>query len=295
MHQPPTQKFLPLFSRTCVFNPFRTSPYHARHPIPLPRQDKPTALWFSDALEPPVPGDLSEYIFWTCLTSRDTGKPQKVSIPTLPKTIRWNDFPGEYQHQYQMPIIRCCSCSNMPVSLFSAVQLLAHRPPDIPHRNHPLLLQQEKATDSRYSVLWDPSATNETTQYIFWTSQTERTGRIQETLLCSYPYLFDGLECVHLPSKFWNQLTSWLALPMQTGRSIRLIKEIQRSSSSSKGIPIYVVEARASIFFNCRLNHGTCSRPLLRYQCKMVAGFASTKMMYCVQLAPASLLLPWYS
>ena len=152
MHQPPTQKFLPLFSRTCVSHPLRTSPHHAWHPVSLPLQEKPIALWAPNALEPPVPDDFSEHILWTCLTTWDIQKPAKVSIHSLPKTTRWNNL-GEYKHQHQVPIIRYCPCSNMLVNLFSAVQLLPHRLLVLPHRNQLLLLQQEKLTVSQYFAL----------------------------------------------------------------------------------------------------------------------------------------------
>ena len=152
MHQPPTQKFLPLFSRTCVSNPLRTSPHHAWHPVSLPLQEKPIALWAPNALEPPVPDDFSEHILWTCLTTWDIQKPAKVSIHSLPKTTLWNNL-GEYKHQHQVPIIRYCPCSNMLVNLFPAVQLLPHRLLGLPHRNQLLLLQQEKLTVSQYFAL----------------------------------------------------------------------------------------------------------------------------------------------
>ena len=152
MHPPPTQKLIPLFSRTCVSNPLRTSPHHAWHPVSLPLQDKPTALWSPNASEPPVPDDFSEHFLWTCLTTWDTQKLAKVSIHTLPKTTRWNNL-GEYKHQYQVPIIRGCQSSSMLVNLFPAVQLLPHCLLDLPHRNQPLLLQQEKPTNSRYFAL----------------------------------------------------------------------------------------------------------------------------------------------
>ena len=152
MHQPPTQKFLPLFSRKCVSNPLRTSPHHAWHPVSLPLQDNPIALWAPNTLEPPVPDDVSEHILWTCLTTWDIQKLAKVSIHSLPKTTRWNNL-GEYKHQYKVPIIRCCPCSNMLVNLFPAVQLLPHRLLGLPHRNQLLLLQQEKLTVSQYFAL----------------------------------------------------------------------------------------------------------------------------------------------
>ena len=152
MHQPTTQKLLPLFSRTCISNPLRISPQHAWHPVSLQLPDKPTALWSPNALEPPVPDDFSEHILWTCLTTWDTQKLAKVSIHTLPKTTRWNNL-VEYKHQYQVPIIRCCPSSITLVNLLPAVQLLPHCLLDLPHRNQPLLLQQEKPTDSRYFAL----------------------------------------------------------------------------------------------------------------------------------------------
>ena len=243
MHQPPTQKFLPLFSRTSVFNPFRTSPHHAWHPVPLPLQDKATALWSSNALELPVPGDFPEHILWTCLTTWDTLKLPKASIDPLPKTIRWNNL-GEYQHQYQKPIFRCYPSSSMLVNLLSAVQLLAHRLLDLPHQNQPFLLQQEKPTDSRFSAPWDR----------------------------------------------WDR-----ALFMQTGPTFRIIEESQRSPRTSSRTLPYRVEAPTWTLFKCRLHHGTCSSPFSWYQCKQVAGLASTKILYCFQPEPESLLLPCYS
>ena len=82
------------------------------------------------------------------------------------------------------------------------------------------------------------------------------------------------------------------ALFIQTGPSFRLIEESQRSPGTSNRT---LVEAPAWTSSECRLHHGTYSLPLLWYQCKQVAGLASTKMLYCFQPEPESLLLSWYS
>ena len=82
---------------------------------------------------------------------------------------------------------------------------------------------------------------------------------------------------------------------MQTRPSFRLIEESQRSPRTKNRTLPCLVEAPAWTSFNCRLHHGTCSCPLFWYQCKQVAGLASTKILYCFQPEPESLLLPCYS
>ena len=219
MHQPRTQKFLPLFSRTCVFKSFRTLPHHAWHPVSLPLQDKPTALWSSNALEPPVPSDFLEHISWTCLSTWDTQKLPKVSIHTQPKTTHWNNL-GEYQHQYQMPIIRCCPCSSMPVNLFSAVQLLPHRLLDLPHRNQSLILLQEKPTDSRYSALCIDGIVHYLCKLVQAFASLKSPKGVQNKK--QNPGGSPSLDFIQMPPTPWSMLLSFVMAPMQASRRSRL-------------------------------------------------------------------------
>ena len=267
MHQPRNQKFLPLFSRTCVFNPFRTAPHHAWHPVSLPLREKPTALWSSNALEPPVPGDFSEHILWTCLTTWDTQKRPKVSIHTLPKTTLWNNL-GEYQmpQMPQMPIIRCCPCSSMLVNPFLPVQLLPHRLLDLPHRNQPLLLQQEKPTDSRYSALCIDGIVHYLCKLVpafaslkspkgVPEQATEPWGKPQPGLHSNAAY-----SMVHAPFLCYGTNASKSQVSPQ--RRCYTVSNQNLKASCSRGIPRPKASTPLRIISRGRPIHGISSRPL---------------------------------
>ena len=64
----------------------------------------------------------------------------------------------------------------------------------------------------------------------------------------------------------WNR-----ALFMQADPRFCLSEESQRNPGTSNRT---LVETPAWTSFKCRLHHGTCSSPLLWYQCKQVAGLA---------------------